>query len=285
MKQSAEKEPRCRRNVARLAALLGLAVVLAGLAGCTKLKARDQLNKGVQSYKNAKYEDAIAHFQKAVALDPRLLNARLYLATAYAQQYVPGADTAENNQMGQQAIDEYKKVLQMDPKNTNSVKGIASLYFNMKKFEQAKEYHEKAKQLDPNDPEEYYSIAVIDWTQSYAPRQEERAKLGLKPEEPLPTKEKKVCESLRDRSLPKVDEGIQNLTKALQLRPDYDDAMAYLNLLYREKADLECGNPDARAADLKVADDWVDKTMATKKQKAEKLAQKGGGIVTTEQPK
>ncbi len=283
MKQSAEKEPRRGRAVAKVAALLGLAVVLAGFAGCTKLKARDQLNKGVQSYKNAKYEDAIAHFQKAVALDPRLLNARLYLATAYAQQYVPGADTSDNNQMGQQAIDEYKRVLEMDPRNTNSVKGIASLYFNMKKFEQAKEYHEKAKQLDPNDPEEYYSIAVIDWTQTYAPRQEERAKLGLKPEEPL--KDKKVCESLRERNLPKVDEGIQNLTKALQLRPDYDDAMAYLNLLYREKADIECGNPEARAADLKLADDWVDKTMATKKQKAEKLAQNGGGIVTTEQPK
>jgi tetratricopeptide (TPR) repeat protein len=284
MKQSAENESRSQlyRKAAGVAAVLGLAVALAGLAGCTKLKARDQLNKGVQSYKNAKYEDAIAHFQKAVALDPRLLNARLYLATAYAQQYVPGADTAENNQMGQQAIDEYKRVLEMDPRNTNSVKGIASLYFNMKKFEQAKEYHEKAKQLDPNDPEEYYSIAVIDWTQTYAPRQEERAKLGLKPEEPL--KDKKVCESLRDRNLPKVDEGIQNLTKALQLRPDYDDAMAYLNLLYREKADIECGNPDARAADLKMADDWVDKTMATKKQKAEKLAQKGGGIVA-EQPK
>ena len=285
MKQSAENEWRLRRyrKAARVAAVLGLAVALAGLAGCTKLKARDQLNKGVQSYKNAKYEDAIAHFQKAVALDPRLLNARLYLATAYAQQYIPGADTPENNQMGQQAIDEYKRVLEMDPHNTNSVKGIASLYFNMKKFEQAKEYHGKAKQLDPNDPEEYYSIAVIDWTQTYAPRQEERAKLGMKAEEPL--KDKKVCESLRERNLPKVDEGIQNLTRALQLRPDYDDAMAYLNLLYREKADIECGNPDARAADLKLADDWVDKTMATKKQKAEKLAQKGGGIVTTEQPK
>jgi len=285
MKRSAENErrPQRYRNAARLTALLSLAVVLAVLAGCTKLKARDQLNKGVQSYKNAKYEDAIAHFQKAVALDPKLLNARLYLATAYAQQYIPGADTPENNQMGQQAIDEYKRVLEMDPRNINSVKGIASLYFNMKKFEQAKEYHEKAKQLDPNDPEEYYSIAVIDWTQAYAPRQEERAKLGLKPEEPL--KDKKVCESLRERNLPKVDEGIQNLTKALQLRPDYDDAMAYLNLLYREKADIECGNPEGRAADLKIADDWVDKTMATKKQNAEKLAQKGGGIVTPEQPK
>ena len=276
MKRSKENGP------AKAAVLLGLAAVLLLFGGCNKLKARDQLNKGVQAYKNAKYELAIEHFKNAVALDPRLLNARLYLATAYAQQYVPGADTPENNQMGQQAIEEYKKVLQADPGNTNSVKGIASLYFNMKKFDQAKEYHEKAKQLDPNDPEEYYSIGVIDWTQSYAPRQEERAKLGLKPDEPL--KDKKVCESLRERNLSKVDEGIQNLNRALQLRPDYDDAMAYMNLLYREKADLECGDSDARAADLKTADDWVDKTMATKKAKAEKLAQKGGGI-TTEQSK
>jgi len=282
MKLSAEDKSWPGFTVAKAAMVLGLAALLLFLAGCNKLKARDQLNKGVQAYKNARYELAIEHFKNAVALDPKLLNARLYLATAYAQRYVPGADTPENNQMGQQAIDEYKKVLQVDPSNTNSVKGIASLYFNMKKFDQAKEYHEKAKQLDPNDPEEYYSIAVIDWTQSYAPRQEERAKLGLKPEEPL--KDKKVCESLRDRNLPKVDEGIQSLNKALQLRPDYDDAMAYLNLLYREKADLECGNPDARSADLKIADEWVDKTMATKKTKAEKLAQKGGGI-TTEQAK
>ena len=278
MKRSAENQPRPRW---RASAVLALAVALLSLGGCNKLKARDQLNKGVQAYKNSKYELAIDHFNKAVALDPRLLNARLYLATAYAQQYIPGADTPENNRMGQQAIDEYKKVLAMDPKNINSVKGIASLYFNMKKFEQAKEYHEKAKQLDPNDPEEYYSIAVIDWTQSYAPRQEERAKLGLKSEEPL--KDKKVCEALRERNEAKVEEGIQNLNKALQQRPDYDDAMAYLNLLYREKADLECGNPDARMADLKTADEWVDKTMATKKQKAEKLAQKGG--ITTDQAK
>ena len=64
------------------------------------------------------------------------------------------------------------------------------------------------------------------------------------------------------------------------MRPDYDDAMAYLNLMYRKRAELECDNPDARKADLKMADDWVDKTMATKKAKAEKAGP--SGIVTTE---
>ena len=138
----------------------------------------------------------------------------------------------------------------------------------MKKFDEAKQFYRKATELDPNDPEPYYSVAVIDWTQSYQPRMEERAKLGLKPEEPL--KDKKVCASLKQRNSQYIQDGIDDLNKALQLRPDYDDAMAYMNLLYREKADLECDNPAARAADLKIADEWVDKTMATKKARAEK---------------
>ncbi len=111
-------------------------------------------------------------------------------------------------------------------------------------------------------------MAVIDWTQSYQPRMEERAKLGLKPEEPL--KDKKVCADLKEKNSGVIQDGIDDLNKALQLRPDYDDAMAYMNLMYREKGDLECDDPAARAADLKTADDWVDKTMATKKAKAEK---------------
>ncbi len=110
---------------------------------------------------------------------------------------------------------------------------------------------------------------------------EERAKLGLKPEEPL--KDKKVCADLKEKNWANVMDGIDELDKALQLRPDYDDAMAYMNLMYREKADVECDDPAARAADLKSADEWVDKTMATKKAKAEK--QPGAQGITMDQPK
>ncbi|HYK49708.1 MAG TPA: tetratricopeptide repeat protein [Terriglobales bacterium] len=256
----------------RMLAMAALGLVLLSTTGCSKLRARDQLNKGVQSYKNAKYEEAINHFQQAVSLDPGLLNARLYLATAFAQQYIPGVDNEDNNRMGENAIDQYKAVLERDPKNINSVKGIAYLYLQMKRFEDAKTFYRKANEMDPNDPEPYYSVAVIDWTQSYQPRMEERAKVGLKPDEWLMKDKgnKKVCEMLRDKNAPVIQDGIAMLQKALDLRPDYDDAMAYLNLLYREKGDLECDDPAARAADLKTADEWVDKTMATKKIKAEK---------------
>jgi tetratricopeptide (TPR) repeat protein len=263
----------------RVLVLVAAGVMLFSTTGCSKLRARDQLNKGVQSYKNAKYEEAIEHFRQAVDLDPTLLNARLYLATAFAQQYIPGADAPDNNKFAEQAIEQYKEVLARDPKNANSVKGIAYLYLQMKRFNDAKEYYRKATELDPNDPEPYYSVAVIDWTQTYQPRMEERAKLGLKPEEAL--KDKKVCAALKQKNGANIQEGIDNLNKALQIRPDYDDAMAYMNLMYRERADLQCDDPAARAADLKAADDWVDKTLAVKKAKAEK--QPGSTGITMDQ--
>ena len=269
------------KTTQKLLVVLAAALMLLASTGCSKLKARDHLNKGVQAYKNAKYELAIDHFQQAVSLDPTLINARLYLATAYAQQYIPGADTPDNNRMGEQAIDQYKQVLQVDPRNINSIKGIAYLYLQMKKFDLAKEFYKKASHADPNDPEPYYSVAVIDWTQTYQPRQEERAKLGMKPDDSLAAKDKKVCAMVKEKNTANVQEGIDNLNKALQLRPDYDDAMAYMNLMYRELADIQCDDPAARAADLKTADDWVDKTMATKKAKAEK--QPGAGNIVMDQ--
>jgi tetratricopeptide (TPR) repeat protein len=142
----------------------------------------------------------------------------------------------------------------------------------MKRSDDAKQYYHMAADLDLDDPENYYSLGVIDWTLTYVPRQEARAKLGVKPEESLQKKSPSVCAEIREKNARNVQEGIDNLNKAIQLRPDYDDAMAYLNLMYREKADIECDDPAARENDLRTADDWVDKTMAVKKVKANKAA-------------
>jgi tetratricopeptide (TPR) repeat protein len=267
--------------------LLTLAAVGSSLlfsVGCNKLRARDQLNKGVNAYRNAKYEEAIDDFQHATALDPTLINAKMYLATAYAQQYIPGVEDPDNMKMANGAIDQYKAVLEMNPprdQKVNAAKGIAYLYLNMKKFDDAKQYYRMAADLDPNDPEPYYSVGVIDWTACYQPRMEERAKLGMKPDEELSAKnkdQKKACAELKTKNDPLITEGIDNLNKAIQLRSDYDDAMAYLNLMYREKADVECDDLAARQEDLKTADGWVDKTLATKKAKAEKQPGQQGGI-------
>src|ERR1700746_1946220 len=180
-------------NHARLITLAALVLALFPSLGCDKLRARDQLNKGVEAYKNNHYEQAIDHFQQAVRLDPTLINARMYLATAFVSQYIPGVDSPDNLRTAQQAIDEYSKVIDANPtrdQKVNSAKGIDYLYLNMKKWDDAKKYYRMASELDPNDPEPYYSIGVIDWTAAYQPRMEERAKLGLKPDENLNGKNK-----------------------------------------------------------------------------------------------
>lgn len=236
----------------------------------------DELKLGVAAYKNSRYEEAMHHFEKAVELDPGNINAHLYLATTYMNQYIPGVDTDDNKSLADRAISQYQKVLDLNAKNdqkVNSAKGIAYLHLNMKNWDEARKYYQMASDLDPNDPESYYSKGVIDWTQCYQPRMEERARLSMRPDAHLNSRnpeQKKICDELRAKNWSVIEDGISSLDKAIQLRPDYDDAMAYMNLMYRERADLECDDAAARNRDLKTADDWVDKALATKRAKARK---------------
>ena len=70
--------------------LVACGILLFSATGCQQLRARDHLNKGVRAYKGAKYPEAVKSFQEAVDLDPEFATARLYLATAYMSQWIPG---------------------------------------------------------------------------------------------------------------------------------------------------------------------------------------------------
>ena len=267
------------RNSAIL--LAGATLLLAfGASGCGKLQARDQLNKGIAAYRDGKYDQAIENFKSAKDLDPDLENARLYLATAYATEYIPGAPSDENIRMGQQAIKEFQDVLATDPNNLTAIDGIGSILFNIAstppyprdQFDQSKSYHMKHISIKPDDPEPYYWVAVIDWTLAYRSNLEMRGKWRLshagkvlKDEDPMPAD---VRDAYAKEDGPLIDEGIEKLQKAIQIRPDYDDAMAYLNLLLRRKAD-EVATPDERAGLLKQADDYVDKVKEIKQKRLE----------------
>jgi len=252
-----------------LAALVGIAALAFAATGCNKLKARDNLNRGVQAYKITQYTQAVERFEQAVQLDPGFTPARLYLAMAYYMQYIPGAESPENQQMADRALDQFQKVLQQDPKNDVATKSIASLYYNQKKWDQAEEWYKKGLQLNPSDKESYYTLGVIAWSKWYHVYGTARAKLSMKPEDPGPIKDKKVKEELKAQYLPLVNEGIQNLQKALDIDKEYDDAMAYMNLLVRERADLD-DTPEQYQKDIEVANNWVQKTLETKKIKAER---------------
>ncbi|MGH9717436.1 MAG: hypothetical protein ACRD4R_12025 [Candidatus Acidiferrales bacterium] len=258
------------------------AVILAAMgagAGCNKLRARDDLNKGVDAYKNGQFDVAVEDFKNAQKLDPTLTSAKLYLAAAYQNQYVPGAPSEANLRNAQSAMQVYKEILQKDPKNLSAIDSMGSLLYNMgsnpydqAKLEQSKAYNQEHIQISPNDPKPYYWIGVIDWSLCYRANLEMRqdynrtasAKRQIKQNDPLP---EKLRTEFTDKYGSTIDEAITNLQKAISLKPDYDDAMAYLNLMYRQKADTE-STKEAREDDLKKADQLVEQVKAIKQKKA-----------------
>src|SRR5207245_8164057 len=167
------------RFARRASAFAALVMLTTAVSGCNKLKARALLNEGVAAFKNAQYDAAIEDFKQAKDLDPGLMNARLYLATAYASQYIPGAPSEQNVRLGNQAVEEFKEVLAIDDKNLSAIDGIGSILFQMaatpydpKKFEESKSYHQKHIELTSNDTDPYYWIGVIYWTLAFRPNSE-----------------------------------------------------------------------------------------------------------------
>jgi Tfp pilus assembly protein PilF len=269
----------------------GIAAVALLSTGCEKLKARDNLNKGVQAFKGAKYSNAVEHFKEAVRLDPDFPTARLYLATAYMSQYIPGADSEENMQNARAAEQEFLRVLEKDPSNTLAIESIASLHYNqaqggtveqkIKKLDEAAQWYQKLSQVDSKNKTSHYSLGVITWAKWYPKLMEARNKLGMKPEDPGPIKDKKVRDQLKSEWLETINQGISHLEQALQIDPEYDEAMAYMNLLIRERADL-ADTPEQYRKDIEVADNWVQKALDTKKIKAERAAANAAKGIHTE---
>jgi len=265
------------------ARITALAVTLAGMvlsmSGCDQLQARDQLNKGVEAYKSAHYEEAISHFQRATQLDPSLPMAKTYLATALAQNVVPGLDTVENLKTANQAIGIFKEVLAKDPNDATSLKEIASIYFQIKKLDDAKEWQKKVLAVDPKDPEAAYTIGVIDYDQAHENTLTALQAAGINDDGQGNVKApKKVMDPLKAQNTPLVTEGLKYLNDAVANRANYDDAMAYLNLIYRRKADLDYGDAAAVKTDIATADDWRAKAMGVRKVNEEKKNQGPGGI-------
>ena len=224
-----------------------LAILALASTSCAKLQARDNLNKGVRAFRDTHYENAVSFFKIAVELDPDLTTAEIYLGTAYAQQFVPNGRGEDNDKNAKLAIQTFEDVLKHDSANVNAVAGLASIYQNTQDLQKAHEYYMKYAQLDPTNKVPYYAIGSLDWIIVYdknnPPPAEEQGKL--------------------------IDEGLANLDKSLALDQDYEDAMTYKNLLYREKARLSDSEEDKKKLTA-MADEWFNKALEARKRNAEK---------------
>jgi tetratricopeptide (TPR) repeat protein len=234
--------------IRKFATVCALAAFVLATASCQKLQARDQLVKGIKAFKESKFERAAEYFDKAHQLDPDLANAQLYLATAYAQQFdpnIPPVPGGDNEKYAKQAIATFESVLEKDPKNASAIAGLAGLYQGLKDLNKSREYYKKQTELEPDNPVPYYAIASTDWLR------------------------------IRDKSVPlsdeekahAVEEGLQYVDKALERNPNYQDALAYKNLLLRDKA-AAAKDPEEAKRYLAEADVYFKKALEARNQPA-----------------
>jgi tetratricopeptide (TPR) repeat protein len=277
------------RTFFRLSAVLAAVAGLLAMTGCNKLRASDQRNQGVHDFENAKYSDAIEHFTKAVELDPGNPVNRSYLATAYFAQWIPGATSPQNEEFATRAREEFKKVLDQDPKDLTALQYLSSMAYSeaqplpedqkMAKYDEAAEWNRKVIDADPNNKQAYYTLGVIAYYKWHPALMLAELDQHMKPDDPGPFKDKKVKDKLKDQYSASLDQGIKDLQKALDIDKDYSDAMAFEQLLIRERAYLD----DDRAAydkDVQTATDLLNKAIETKKANAAKANNTGaGGIV------
>jgi Tfp pilus assembly protein PilF len=264
-----------------LLVLLPLAILS---TGCNKLKARDNLNKGVNAFRSGQYTAAADAFKTAIDLDPDLPSARLYLATAYMTQWVPGSESPDNVRNMTAALQEFHTSLNSsldDKQKLIAMESLASIYYQKKDYTEAEDWQKKVIATDAKNKEAFYTLGVIAWSEFVPAWREARSTQGIKPEDPGPLKDAKPAKNKKAAAEPdlkaelkakywqKLTDGIEDEKKALEIDPDYENAMSYMNLLIRYRADLD-DTREQYLADAKESDNWVQKYLETIKKKAAK---------------
>src|SRR5262249_55593732 len=157
---------------------------------------------------------------------------------------------------------------QKDPNETSALEYLGSLSFNeaqslppeqkLARYDESIGWFKRLAGVNPQKKEAYYYMGVIAYQKYHPALMLGRNTLHMKDDEG-PIKDKKTREELSTQYSSIIDDGIANLHKALDVDKQYDDAMAYLNLLIRQKADL-LDNPEDYKKQIDEADIWLQKT-------------------------
>jgi tetratricopeptide (TPR) repeat protein len=171
-----------------------------------------------------------------------------------------------------------KAMIDLDPKDTTNYFALAKIYEDSGEYELAEQTFLKAKDAKPNEPAVYMQLA------GYYSRQGEfdktiaalNERIRVEPDNPEAYYTLSTYywdEAYRDfrlndkQKLDYVLSGLQAVDKAIGIKSDYMEALAYKNLLLRLQANLE-KDPAKQQALLREADQLRDKATELRKQKA-----------------
>jgi beta-lactamase regulating signal transducer with metallopeptidase domain len=252
-------------------ALAVCAVIASGVALTARAQSALQarMKEAVDAYNRGDFKTAIGQFTSAAALEPANPNPKLFLANALMRDFY-AQEGAPDTRLLTAARRQYEEVLARDARNRQAVAGMTTIAMDGKQFREAREWAEKLAAIDPNDKTAWYTMGVLDWAMVFPEYQRAKQAAGGKQED-YRIPDANLRKSLRDEYLPRVVEGKRMLVKALALDPQYDQAMAYLNLLLRIESGM-WDDPALAEALIAKADAWVGKALAAKRQRVTEAA-------------
>jgi tetratricopeptide (TPR) repeat protein len=232
----------------RLRALAFALVVPLAFAGCDKFEARTAFKQANVSYKNENYREAIAGYERGLALDPEAKKVWRSLGLAAMAIYRPGDTSPQNLEYAKKALDAFEKFAAAFPEDPKVQEYILTILMGSERYDEAMKRLRAIAQKNPNDKQtlqaitsilvrqkkldeadawvkslgsradstNYYTVGVYAWDIAYRDPM-------IPPEERLRV----------------VELGITALRKSVQMTPDSFDSNVYLNLILREKAKLE----------------------------------------------
>jgi hypothetical protein len=305
-----------RTSAVLLAAAVVLSAHL--VAGCDQVRGRRLLQKANQQYHEGQYGAAVVTFHEAEQFLPGSWQLWLNEGTACRQLMVPGAKTPENEKAVQCAIDAFTRMRDLNPQDQRGPALYLQTLFDAERFDtlaamyrsraalnpadeeaingliqvysrwtghmnDALTWYRKKADLKATDPEAQYAVGVYVWQQLFAKgggpdkaAYDPRPQAGQKNAPPPPAFAPGDIVGQPRADL--ADAGLQYLERAVALRPSYSEAMAYLNLLYRQRSYAFLDQPVEWQKTVDKAMEWRDKTALAVGKSAAPAAQSADGI-------
>jgi tetratricopeptide (TPR) repeat protein len=282
-----------RSTATILALFVGLGLALSGCSKLNEVRAMKAFKDGNKFYAKSDWRSAAEKYEEAIKADPNNAVIYFYLANSYDNMYRPTRKgEPQNDAYLEKAIENYKLAADriQDPK----LKGLslqylvaayrpdyfalAKIYEDSGEYELAEETFQRARDAKPNDPAVYLQLAGYysrqgDFEKTIAALNE---RIKLEPNNPEAYYTLSTYywdEAYRDfrlddkQKLEYVLAGIDAVNKAIEIKSDYMEAIAYKNLLLRLQANLE-KDPAKQQALLREADELRDQATELRKQKA-----------------
>ena len=218
------------------------------------------LTKAIENYKLAAEKEQ----------DPKMKKLSMdYLVAAYGPDKLNDPAEAE-------AI--VQKMIELDPSDTTNYFVLAQIYEDAGELEQAEAMLVKAKEAQPKEPQVYQRLAGYYQRQADFPKLIDAVSQRAILEPNNPEAHQAIAtyywdEGYRNTRLTEAqkreysEKGLESVEKALQLNPDYVDAVAYKGLLLRNQAAIE-KDPGRQKALLTEANQLQERAAALKKKQA-----------------